>query len=247
MKEAGDNSGQGVSAASPDQEPTNGKAEKDMKGLVYQGGTPPPSEDAYHETEPVLEETKEDKEAIPPHESDSILTFSEKDSRTKAIILFVVVVIIIIGVAYLALHSKVLKGSITTSTTIPKTSNTPTTTIRPNLNKSAVFNLDILYNYTGPASFNGADCGKSKISTVQSYRANLNASTTFYLNDTEGSGGCPLIISKIFATTPGFKVISVNPATPLNMPTNSRIYLIIKLSAPLYNYTGPLSLTINEN
>ncbi len=251
MKEAEGDQDQPVPLAQPAQEPANGKAEKDMKGLVYQGGGPPPTDYPAPEAEPAPEEpAKGDKDAAPPHESDSILTFTEKDSRTKVIVLFALVVVIIIGVAYLALHSKALKTSITLSTsTVPNSSpsNSPTTTVLPNLNKSAVYNLDILYDYSGPPSFNGADCGKSSTSTVQSYRANLNASTDFYLYDTEKSGLCPLTIGKIAATTPGFRVLSVNPATPLNMPANSSSYLIIKLSAPPYNYTGPLSLTISEN
>jgi hypothetical protein len=252
MKEADDPTGQNAGAANstpPDH--ANGKVEKDMKGLVYAGDTrePPPETESYISPEPTSPDMPKPsaEDTVEPHEKEeTILNFTEKEGKGKLIILIIIAAVIIIGVVYLALHAKGAKVTVTipTTTVVGK----PTTTVAgPNYNKTSVLNIDLLYNYTGPNKMNNTSCGKSKVSTVKSLNAKYNGTTTFYLYDSESSGYCPLSINKIVATTPGFKVISVTPSLPSSIPAYSSIYLIVKVQTPTFNYTGPLSMTINEN
>ncbi len=251
MKEADDGLGQNAAAGGttpPDH--ANGKIDKDMKGLVYAGETRDPPIEANDYSPADTTSTEEKKEpqddTVQPHEKEeTILNFTEKEDKSKLIILIVVAAIIIIGVVYLALHAKGAKVTVTIPTTT--VAGKSTTTIGPNYNKTSVLNIDLLYNYTGPNKLNNTSCGKSKTSTVKSMNARYNGSTTFYLYDTENSGYCPLSINKIVATTPGFRIISVTPSLPSPIPAHSSIYLIIKVQTPTFNYTGPLSITINEN
>jgi hypothetical protein len=254
MKEADDGAGQQAEPNPAGSEPDNGKLSKDMKGLVYQGG--PAGEEpsgqmpeSYPEEEPNIGGAKEKGPPLSA-ESSTILNFTEKDSRLKAIILFAIVVVIIVAVAYLVLHSKVINTSKTVSTTSTIwTSNTPTTTVAPNFNKTDIMNIDVLYNYTGPPAVNGLNCGKTKTSTVDTYSKYLNASQTFVIYDTEHTSNCALTIRKYVALTPGFKVLAVTPVpTPFTIPGNSSSEEIgIEIRAPPFNYTGQLSLRIDEN
>ena len=246
MREAGGDPGPGISAASAANDPSSGKADKDMKGLVYQGGEIPTNDPYQPDSD--LGGAKADKAPVPP-EGESILNFTEKDSKTKAIALFLIAVVVIIGIAYLVINSKMLQSSITisTSTSTISSANAPTTTMAFNANKSAIFNIDVLYNYTGPSSIGGVSCLKSSSSKVETYTKVVNASSIFYLYMYETSGRCALTITKISATTKGFRVMSVNPTLPIKLPANSSdVYIIMKVAAPSFNYTGPLSLTINE-
>lgn len=251
MKEAGTNPDQDKPAPSSGQEPGNGKSEKDMKGLVYQGGEPIQSGDSssYQGDEAPPEEPKPAKTNVQSTESD-ILTFTEKDSRVKVIALVIIAIVIIAVVAYLVINSKLLSFSPAKKTTVTTTvasSNTPsTTTIVPNHNKSVMINLDVLYQYSGPSSINGTNCNKNSVSDVSPYSATFNASSTFLLYNQQSSGRCPLTITKITATTPGFKIVSSTPSTPVSIPASSSVYMILTISTPPTNYTGPLSLTISE-
>ena len=236
MKEAEDADAKPTGPSQGAAAPSDEKLDKDMKGLVYQGE--PQESEAPQPEQPGAPEEKHIEEGIEkgqiPSEGGNILDFSEKEgSRLRIILLLAIVVIIIVAVAYLVLHAKGRKSSITITTTI-KGSNTPTTTISgPNFNKTAIINIDVLYNYTGPSTNNyNRSCGKSKYSTVESYTNRLNASTTFYLYDQEESGLCSLTISKYVITTPGFRVISVVPQTPFTLPANSSKYVILKVLVP---------------
>lgn len=256
MKEADDGLGE-QPAAGP--EAGNGKIDKDMKGLVYQGGVPldstPVSSDTYpidpptSSVEPTEEKESGYKGIASPDgaKGDSILNFSEKtEGKGKIIALIIIGIIIVIGVVYLVTHSHVGTPKITIPTTTISR-NAPTTTIYKSTAKSTILNLDILYNYTGPATINKTSCGKAQQSVVQSYSNRVNGSSTFLLYQTASSGNCPFTISKIYSTTPGFKVISVEPSIPQTIPAHSNIYFIMTISTPQINYTGPLSLTLNGN
>jgi hypothetical protein len=246
MKEADEGIG-GSNAAGP-AEPD--KADKDMKGLVYQGhsggdSAPPKPVELYPDGEGP--EPKRGKDEEMSAESSTILNFTESDTKLRTIAIMVIVALVIVGIAYFVLHSKVsVPVTIKTTSTIGK--NAPTTTVGPNYNRTVIANLDILYNYTGPKnSTSNLPCGETRFSDVQSYVNRLNASATFLLQDTENSHNCQLTISKIVATTPGFKVLTVSPSTPDTIPSNSSTQLVITIRAPPFNYTGPLSLTIDEN
>jgi hypothetical protein len=276
MKESDDGTGRRATGKPAPENPKDGKAEKDMKGLVYQGGGVPEAEvpkDEAHpgETHPLdglegepkgetADELKGEKgedlingEKPNPEENkdENILTFTEKEGgRGKLIVLAIVIVIIIIAVIYLVLNPPKLGGSATTTlhtTTIVGGKTTVTTTIPHNHNASFLANLDLLHNYTGPATLNKTSCGKSMQSTVDGLNVRYNQSTQFYIHDTEASGYCPLTITSIKVTTPGFRIVSVNPLLPIKIPHYSSVYIIVKLQAPTFNYTGPLSITINEN
>jgi hypothetical protein len=249
MKEAGTNSDQGQPTPTPDQEPGNGKAEKDMKGLVYAEPVQP-GDSPYKEEEAPTEEPKPDKGGTQSPEGDSILTFTEKDSRGKIVMIAIIAVIIIAIVAYLVINPKVLSLSPIkqSSTTTVASSNSPsTTTIKPNPNQSNLVNLDLLYQYSGPVSINGTNCGGKSVSTVKSFSTTFNASSTFLYSLTQSSGSCPLTITKIAATTPGFKVVSITPSMPISIPSGSSVYLVMTIATSPNNYTGPLSLTVSEN
>lgn len=272
MKEADDGSGRRAAAGPGPNEPTNGKIDKDMKGLVYQGGVPEDSEpqqgDQYP-TDSTTSEPKEDKEgkegegekageykgvsAPEGSKEDSILTFTEKDNKGKVIALIVIVAIIIVGVAYLLLHSSLAKGHTTTITKTTISGNTPTTTIAAvvNHNKTVISGIDLLYNYSGPKKINNTNCQFNTRSIVIGYSAHLNASTVFFASSSQltyhTSAYCPLVIKNIVATTPGFRIVSVEPSLPVHIPAYSQVTLTIRISTPPFNYTGPLSITINEN
>ncbi len=201
MKESDDGTGRRATGKPAPENPKDGKAEKDMKGLVYQGGgvpetevpkaeaypgeTPPPEglegEPKGETTGELKDETVEDLttgEKPNPEENkeENILTFTEKEGgKGKLVVLAIVVVIIIIAVVYLVLNPPKLGGSTTTlhTTTIVGGNTIATTTISHNHNVSYLANLDLLHNYTGPATLNKTSCGKSMQSTVYSLNAEI--------------------------------------------------------------------------
>jgi hypothetical protein len=254
MKEADDDATPPPGPPPAGSDSGNDKLSKDMKGLVYQGESPggdAPAPDTFPEDEPNIGGAKA-KGPEMSAESNTILNFTEKDSRLKAIGLFAIIVVIIIGVGFLVLHSKAItpsKGSSSTTTNQNLYSNAPTTSIpAPNLNKTILQNIDVFFNYTGPASLHNQSCGQSKRSTVSSYSNRLNASQTFTIYDTESTGVCALTITKYIAVTPGFKIVSITPTpTPFTIPGNdSSEYVILTIRAPPFNYTGPLSIAVDE-
>jgi hypothetical protein len=271
MKESDDGTDRQASGKPASTDPKNSKADKDMKGLVFQGGGPPdaPTGEAPYSAEPEQKEElnsekgeeagamagEAGKEGKEQGKDDSILTFTEKDNnKGKLIVLAVVVVLIAIGVAYLVIHPPKLGGPPTT-TTVKNTiaANVPKTTIPRNNNKSIISSIDLTRNYTGPTKIGTTNCNRATASVVYSYSKTYNALVTFYLP--AGLGGltyisseaCLLNINRIVATTPGFQVIAINPMLQQAIPAYSSKAFTIQLSVPSYNYTGPLSITVYEN
>ncbi len=257
MKEVDDGSGNQAVGAPSVPDPDNGKINKDMKGLVYQGGAPveeasSPSEDSFGGDQPKKERKKGEKDPLMSAESDTILNFTEKDSRFKAVALFIIAVVVIGVVAYFVLHSNVLKSSITVKTTSTIGSNSATTTVGHNYNKTVIGQLDLLYNYTGPTTKNGVKCSYTMTSTVSNYNGHFNATQNFPITYSVSSSACPLNINKIVAITPGFKIVSItggisNPPLPSALPAQSSTYFVITFQAPPFSYSGPLSISFYES
>ncbi|MDE1865417.1 MAG: hypothetical protein KGH94_02130 [Candidatus Micrarchaeota archaeon] len=263
MKES-DESSSNQESGSQNAKPANGKAEKDMKGLVYQGDDQPsdtPSQEDSYTAEPASEgeeKPAEDKMGEPGEPStkqgsEDILTFTEKDNKAKLIIIAAIAIIIIVAVGYLFLHGAKPSKSVTTTVTTKNsvTVKSSTTTVpRPlNPNKTRVLNIDQVVNYNGPTTVNKTRCTYTTQDRVFNYNARFNASSKFYLPENVGglsyinSNTCPRRITRIVTSTPGFSIVSISPSLPQNLPPNSAISFNIQVQTPAFNYTGPLVIT----
>lgn len=131
------------------------------------------------------------------------------------------------------------------STTVSTTTiNTSTTTILPPPPVSiTVDNINAFYNYTGPAYEGTQFCGIMPRSTVLYGKRIFSGNVLFYMNQTVNSYGCNLTITRIYSTTPGFKVVKTIPALPLRLPPSSSQYIEVQLITPNQTFTGPLSIT----
>lgn len=251
MKEADDGTGTpGQAAAAPD---PNNKAEKDMKGLVYQGAEPvaPTQDDSAYSPDAAPQEAQAAAGESPDKQissRDSILSFSEKEDGGRRILLIaaIVIVIAVIAAVVIFIHPSIGKVSITTTTVAGKTT---TSTIGPNLNKTKIVSLDWSYNYTGPSNaLNGTPCnfrsGSQVTSSPVSY---LNASSILYLTYYVTAGNCALTVTKISTTSRGFKVLNVTPVLPQHVVPNSPFEFAIQLRTPPTNFTGIVSIIISEN
>jgi hypothetical protein len=257
--------------------PSVDKSDKDMKGLIYQGGDlgvqpqPPPisytigpKQPAAPQGEPTSEEDKpavglyEEPAEKPPEEGEAKLeesdaiknTFievSEKEGRSRAILIAIVAIALIAIVAYILISSRTPVKT-TTTTIRPKGS---TTIAQANsvasLNTTFINNMDISYIYTGPTTVGNTNCGVYTHSTVNNYNILLNASAQFERSITTYSANCNLTVVNISVQTPGFRIVSIIPPFPHTIPAGgSSWYNLITFQAPSANFTGPLTLVIRE-
>lgn len=238
------------------------KHDKDLKGLVFQGGeqkeqpegfddisNPPTghSEDNKGLDKPVggIGASTKGEDNEPDITTESYMDISEKGGISKTIIVAVVAIAIIAIVAYILLSSHGKAVTTTTTTTI-KGSGTTTILHTGAPNTTAINNLDVSYNYSGPSEVNGVNCGERSYSNVVNYNNNLNASENFTLYVNLASAGCNFSITGISTSTPGFKVLKAVPALPVSIPSESNVYILLTLRAPSTNFLGPLTLVVKE-
>ncbi len=133
-----------------------------------------------------------------------------------------------------------------TTTIIPSTS---TTTTIPSNTFVFISDVNIEYLYTGPtANISNASCNYFNTTSPYTYDKLFTAGSNFNINLTlTASSSCQLTIRNISSITPGFEISQTNPILPYTLPGhNSQAYIQINITAPLHNFSGPLSLTIHE-
>ncbi|MCL4381206.1 MAG: hypothetical protein M1331_01675 [Candidatus Marsarchaeota archaeon] len=116
------------------------------------------------------------------------------------------------------------------------------------LSTISITGLNVKYNYIGPATnSSGYSCGFYNYSNYYSMALTLRGNQQFILPIDFSSQTCGYTIGSIKAITPGFKVISTNPSLPFDMPGHgSQLQIQINISVANNNYSGPLTLVINE-
>jgi len=130
-----------------------------------------------------------------------------------------------------------------------KTTTTVTTSIPPQqFVKLGIDNIDMIYYYSGPSQLNNTACYSKAYSFIVPYERAINT-TTFRLNTTWYTSNCGVMITNIAVDTPGLSVQTVEPALPIYVPPNSRVYIeyIIKTDTSNLTYSGPLYMIVNED
>jgi 8-oxo-dGTP pyrophosphatase MutT (NUDIX family) len=132
-----------------------------------------------------------------------------------------------------------------TSTTIQPTT-AASTTIAPPPTQISIDNIDLTVDYSGPAAKNNVQCNVPTKSEVINYHR-IISNTTFLINMTFTDQGCYETITSIYTTTPGFKVVSVQPVLPVGLPPYSQMYFDIRLTSTNTTYSGPLTIIEEYN
>lgn len=130
-------------------------------------------------------------------------------------------------------------------TTAPTTTVPTTTSIPPTPATITIDNINLAYNYSGPAYVGNQYCRLPKSFHVLYGTRIVAGGTEFLWNTTIYSGACNLTISRVYTTTPGFSVNSVQPSLPTAITPDSQVYYEVTFVAPKKTYTGPLSIVIN--
>ena len=112
----------------------------------------------------------------------------------------------------------------------------------------SITGLNVKYNYIGPATnSSGYSCGFYNHSNYYSITMTLKGNQQFTLPIDFSSQTCGYNIVSIKPITPGFKVTSTNPSLPFDIPGHgSELQIQLNISVANDNYSGPLTLVINE-
>ena len=85
-------------------------------------------------------------------------------------------------------------------------------------------------------------------SPTQACPINITASfgQTFYITFTLTNYAiyCTHEIISISVNTPGFKLVSITPSTPISIAPEGSVRITLEFQAPYSSYTGPLTITI---
>lgn len=189
----------------------------------------------------------------------------ERQQVSKKVIPIAVLILVIAIVGYGVFASGVLKAQPSTGikTTIPKnTLFTPANSVQASTSSTTIVststippppvpiritidNIDMSYVYSGPSQQGGVDCNQPSKTVVLNYHRIVNTST-FLLNTSIGTNGCPLTVTSIQSTTPGFTIESIVPNPSQTIPAQSSIYFEIVINTQDKSFIGPLSLTMND-
>ena len=186
-------------------------------------------------------------------------TQQEQGNKIKILVVLglavVLVVVLLLLVPHLTSHSGAPSTKSSSTTTVGqngKNAAPPTTTI-PNGSTASkpydvvITNVDDIFNYTGPSTKNQTKCNYASYSKYLTYSNIVNSSTEFPGSWIAASGACPMTIEGIYADSPGFGVVSVNPSLPITLPPNSNIYFSLTFRSPKGSYDGPLTVLIRED
>ncbi|MDE1822751.1 MAG: hypothetical protein KGI00_01735 [Candidatus Micrarchaeota archaeon] len=167
--------------------------------------------------------------------------------ETGSIIFYVVLIVVIASIVYLLydLFSHPQQKRSTTAQ-VPA----PTSPTGPSPNPSAAnvsfYSLNVQYVYSGPPTKNGVQCSYNSYTYVDTSQVqSMNGLAAFYLNLQPSSNDCGLTITNITNYTAGFRVTSVEPTLPIDLPPNSQILLQINMRAPGRSFYGPLTITVH--
>lgn len=142
-------------------------------------------------------------------------------------------------------NSTTISNAITTSKTTTTLSTTTTIPSPPVPIRIEIDNIDMSYQYSGPAQVGNTYCEQPSKTVVDSYHRIIN-STEFLLNTSIGTNGCNLTITNIQITTPGFKVVRIEPQPLQTIPPYSSIYFEIFVTDTNRTYVGPLSMVLQD-
>ena len=169
--------------------------------------------------------------------------------NSRMIIILAIIVVIIIA-AYALVSSA---GKQQSKTTTVNNGGTTSMTVPPyittynsvyNRNFSNITGINVKLIYTGPYDGPGMPCdGVSKAYTTTA-KAKLNSSQNFSFSFYISSSNCNFTITRIGIDNNGFTVAGLEPPIPYQLPAYSQIQEVIAFKTPLYNFTGPLSVTV---
>lgn len=175
--------------------------------------------------------------------------FNDNSGRIKILAIVLIAIVALFALTYILpkLHSTAQAGGTTSKTTIKTTTAVTTTSYTTEPFDVHVININEFFNYTGANQINGVSCKYASHSTYQTINGDINSSSQFPVYYTVQSALCPLNITNITISTPGFRIISSNPKIPIQMQPNSSVYIALQLISPPYNFSGPITFRINEN
>ena len=189
----------------------------------------------------------------------------EKQHVAQKLIVPIVIIALIAVVAFgsFSIFGSLKKNGATTTIkpSTPLVPNSPTTSIAPTTTIPAstttippaplaivtINNINLIYNYTGPASFAGQQCNTPKKSNALYGTTSYTGGAKFYFNTTIYTSACNYTITAITTPTPGFKIVSIIPSVPTTVSPISTEYFEVQIVTPKANFTGPLNIVIDAN